>query len=130
MARGQCWWRPGPGRFHVPWATTLRDRNDLPLLSADDLTSEMLTELSVIAVPVVAEKRLTSPAPMSSQRCCERDPSSRFASAHDRMAMPEWTIAVAVADEPSPAVTVSEPGPGLSSIIEVRTRTRGRRQQP
>ena len=36
---------------------TLRDRNDLPLLSADDLTSEMLTELTVIAVPVVAEKR-------------------------------------------------------------------------
>jgi len=61
MARGQCWWRPGPGRFHVPWATTLRDRNDLPLLSADDLTSEMLTKLSVMAVPVVAEKRLTFP---------------------------------------------------------------------
>src|SRR5674476_725502 len=61
MARGQCWWRPGPVRFHVPWVTTLRDRNDLPLLSAEDLTSEMLTELSVIAVPVVAEKRLTFP---------------------------------------------------------------------
>jgi len=30
-------------------------------LSADDLTSEMLTESSVIAVPVVAEKRLTFP---------------------------------------------------------------------
>ena len=59
MARGQCWWGPGPVRFHVPWATTLRERNDLPLLSADDLTSEMLTELSVIAV--VAEKRLTFP---------------------------------------------------------------------
>ena len=130
MVRGQCWWRPGPGRFHVPWLTTLRDRNDLPLLSADDLTSEMLTELSVIAVPVVAEKRLTFPRTNVFKWCCERDPSSRFASAHDRMAMPEWTIAVAVADEPSPAVTVSEPGPGLSSIIEVRTRTRGRRQQP
>jgi hypothetical protein len=61
MVRGQCWWRPGPGRFRVPWLTTLRDRNDLPLLSADDLTSEMLTELSVIAVSVVAEKRLTFP---------------------------------------------------------------------
>ena len=121
----------GTGAVLVASGTrTLRDRNDLPLLSADDLTSEMLTELSVIAVPGVAEKRLTFPAPTSSQRCCARDPSSRFASAHDRMAMPEWTIAVAVADEPSPAVTVSEPGPGLSSIIGVRTRTRGRRQQP
>ena len=87
MARGQCWWRPGPGRFHVPWATTLRDRNDLPLLSADDLTSEMLTELSVIAVPVVAEKRLTFPRTnVFAEVLRERDPSSRFASAHDRMA--------------------------------------------
>jgi len=129
MARGQCWWRPGPGRFHVPWATTLRDRNDLPLLSADDLTSEMLTELSVIAVPVVAEKRLTFPrtndfAEVLRERSIE---PVRFSARPDGL---EWTIAVAVADEPSPAVTVSEPGPGLSSIIEVRTRTRGRRQQP
>ena len=128
MARGQCWWRPGPGRFHVPWLTTLRDRNDLPLLSADDLTSEMLTELSVMAVPVVAEKRLTFPrtnvfAEVLRERSIE---PVRFSAQPDG---PEWTIAVAVADEPSPAVTMSEPGPGLSSIIGVRTRTRGRRQQ-
>ena len=52
----------GTGAVLVASGTrTLRDRNDLPLLSADDLTSEMLTELSVIAVPVVAEKRLTFP---------------------------------------------------------------------
>src|ERR1035437_1155213 len=31
----------------VPWVATLRDCNDLPLLRADDLTSEMLTEVGV-----------------------------------------------------------------------------------
>jgi len=43
----------------VPWVATLRDRNDLPLLRADDLTNEMLTEVGIIAVNVVAEKRST-----------------------------------------------------------------------
>src|SRR5450631_1389708 len=109
MVRGSAWWRPGPGRFHVPWLTTLRDRNDLSLLSADDLTAEMLTQLSVIAVPVVAEKSVTFPRTNVFTGCCARDRMSRFASAHDRMTVPGWTIAVAVADEPSPAVTVSNP---------------------
>jgi hypothetical protein len=99
-------------------------------LSADDLTSEMLTELSVIAASVVTEKRLTFPrtnifTEVLRERSIEPVRFSARPDGHAGMA-----IAVAVADEPSPAVTVSEPGPGLSSIIEVRTRTRGRRQQP
>jgi hypothetical protein len=40
----------------VPWVATLRDRNDLPLLRADDLTRKMLTEVGVIAVNVVADE--------------------------------------------------------------------------
>src|SRR5450631_1325640 len=73
MVRGSAWWRPGPGRFHVPWLTTLRDRNDLSLLSADDLTAEMLTQLSVIAVPVVAEKSVTFPRTnVFTEVLCER----------------------------------------------------------
>ena len=43
----------------VPWVATLRGRNDLLLLCADDLINGMLTEVGAIVIHVVAEKGST-----------------------------------------------------------------------
>lgn len=39
------------------WVSTLRDRNDLPLLRADNLADEMLIEVAQVAADRVAENR-------------------------------------------------------------------------
>ena|SRR5450631_1292801 len=130
MVRGSAWWRPGPGRFHVPWLTTLRDRNDLSLLSADGLTAEMLTQLSVIAVPVVAEKSVTFPRTnVFTEVLCERsnEPVCFSARPDDHAGLDHCGRCGGRAE---PGRHSLESGPGLSSIIQVRTRTRDRRQQP
>jgi AAA domain/TrwC relaxase len=82
----------------VPWVATLRDRNDLPLLRADDLTSEMLTEVGVIAVHVVAEKRSTFSHANVFAEVLRQIHGVRFASADDRMAVVERTVGLALAD--------------------------------
>src|ERR1019366_8352197 len=81
-----------------PWAATLRDRNDLPLLRADDLTTEMLTEVGVIAVNVVAEKRSTFSRANVFAEVLRQIHGVRFASADDRMAVVERTVHLALAD--------------------------------
>jgi conjugative relaxase-like TrwC/TraI family protein len=81
----------------VPWVATLRDRNDLPLLRADDLTSEMLTEVGVIAVHVVAEKRSTFSRANVFAEVLRQIHGVRFASADDRMAVVERTVQLALA---------------------------------
>jgi hypothetical protein len=82
----------------VPWVATLRDRNDLPLLRADDLTNEMLTEVGVIAVHVVAEKRSTFSRANVFAEVLRQIHGVRFASADDRMAVVERTVHLALSD--------------------------------
>jgi conjugative relaxase-like TrwC/TraI family protein len=82
----------------VPWVATLKDRNDLPLLRADDLTSEMLAEVGVIAVHVVAEKRSTFSRANVFAEVLRQIHGVRFASADDRMAVVERTVQLALAD--------------------------------
>jgi conjugative relaxase-like TrwC/TraI family protein len=82
----------------VPWVATLKDRNDLPLLRADDLTSEMLTEVGVIAVHVVAEKRSTFSRANVFAEVLRQIHGVRFASADDRMAVVERTVQLALTD--------------------------------
>lgn len=82
----------------VPWVATLKDRNDLPLLRADDLTNEMLTEVGAIAVHVVAEKRSTFSRANVFAEALRQVHGVRFASADDRMAVVERTVQLALAD--------------------------------
>jgi conjugative relaxase-like TrwC/TraI family protein len=82
----------------VPWVATLRDRNDLPLLRADDLTKEMLTEVGVIAVHVVAEKRSTFSRANVFAEVLRQIHGVRFASADDRMAVVERTVGLALTE--------------------------------
>jgi conjugative relaxase-like TrwC/TraI family protein len=82
----------------VPWVATLKDRNDLPLLRADDLTNDMLTEVGVIAVNVVAEKRSTFSRGNVFAEALRQIHGVRFASADDRMAVVERTINLALAE--------------------------------
>jgi conjugative relaxase-like TrwC/TraI family protein len=80
----------------VPWVATLRDRNDLPLLRADDLTSEMLTEVGATAVNVVAEKRSTFSRANVFAEVLRQIHGVRFVSADDRMAVVERTVGLAL----------------------------------
>jgi conjugative relaxase-like TrwC/TraI family protein len=82
----------------VPWVATLRERNDLPLLRADDLTTEMLTEVGVIAVNVVAEKRSTFSRANVFAEVLRQIHGVRFATADDRMAVVERTIGLALGE--------------------------------
>jgi conjugative relaxase-like TrwC/TraI family protein len=82
----------------VPWVATLRDRNDLPLLRAEDLTSEMLTEVGVIAVHVVAEKRSTFSRANAFAEVLRQIHGVRFSSADDRMAVVERTVGLGLAE--------------------------------
>src|SRR5450759_3585179 len=82
----------------VSWVATLKDRNDLPLLRPDDLTNEMLTEVGVIAVHVVAEKRSTFSRANVFAEVLRQIHGVRFASADDRMAVVERTVQLALAD--------------------------------
>jgi conjugative relaxase-like TrwC/TraI family protein len=82
----------------VPWVATLKDRNDLPLLRVDDLTTEMLTEVGIIAVHVVAEKRSTFSRANVFAEVLRQIHGVRFASADDRMAVVERTVHLALAE--------------------------------
>jgi conjugative relaxase-like TrwC/TraI family protein len=92
--RAQVLLNTGP----VPWVATLKDHNDLPLLRADDLTAEMLTEVGIIAVNVVAEKRSTFSRGNVFAEVLRQLHGVRFASADDRMAVVERTVQLALAE--------------------------------
>ena len=89
----------------VPWVATLRNRHDLPLLRADDLTNEMLTEVGIIAVNVVAEKRSTFSRANVFAEALRQMLGVRFASADDRMAVVERSLQLALAE----VLLISEP---------------------
>jgi len=86
------------GTDPVPWVATLAGRNDLPLLRADDLTNEMLTEVGIVAVNVVAEKRSTFSRANVFAEVLRQIHGVRFASADDRMDVVERTVHLALAD--------------------------------
>ena len=75
----------------VPWVATLKDRNDLPLLRADDLTDPMLGEVGAIAVDVVAEKRATFSRANILAEVLRQLHGVRFASPEDRVSVAERT---------------------------------------
>src|SRR5262249_53799708 len=50
---------PIVGEDEIAWVSTLRDRNELPLLRADDLSDEMLSEVAELAVVKQSERRAT-----------------------------------------------------------------------
>ena len=68
--------------------STLRNRNDLPLLRADDLTDEMLAEVAELAVKQ-AERRATFSQANIMAEVARQLEGVRFASPDDRMAIIE-----------------------------------------
>ena len=82
------------GADPVPWVATLKNRNDLPLLRADDLTDAMLQEVGGIAVDMVAEKRATFSRSNILAEVLRQLHGVRFASPDDRMGAAERTTAL------------------------------------
>jgi conjugative relaxase-like TrwC/TraI family protein len=71
-------------------------RNDMPLLRADDLTDDMLTELGTVALTGVTEKRATFTRANVHAELSRRMAEIRFASAADRIAATERAATIAV----------------------------------
>lgn len=80
----------------VAWVKGLGERNDLPLLRADDLTTEMLAEVASIAVDTVATKRATFSLANVFAEVLRQVHGVRFVSADDRMAVVERTLDLAL----------------------------------
>ena len=80
----------------VPWVNSLGERNDLPLLRADDLTNEMLAEVAAIAVDTVATKRATFSQANVFAEVLRQIHGVRFVSPDDRMAVVERTVGLAL----------------------------------
>jgi conjugative relaxase-like TrwC/TraI family protein len=89
----------------VAWVHTLRDRNDLPLLRADDFTDAMLREVGSIAAYTVSEKRATFSRSNIFAEMHRHFVGVRFASPDDRMAVVERAVDLALAD----ALLISAP---------------------
>jgi conjugative relaxase-like TrwC/TraI family protein len=84
------------GSDPVPWVATLKDRNDLPLLRADDLTDAMLHEVGAITIDAVAEKRATFSRSNILAEVLRQLHGVRFASPDDRMRVAERTTGLAL----------------------------------
>lgn len=82
----------------VPWVNGLGERNDLPLLRGDDLTTEMLAEVAAIAVDTVATKRATFSQANVFAEVLRQVHGVRFASPDDRMTVVERTVRLALND--------------------------------
>jgi conjugative relaxase-like TrwC/TraI family protein len=86
------------GTDPVAWVHTLRDRNDLPLLRADDFADAMLRDAGAVAVYTVSEKRATFSRSNIFAEMHRQFMGVRFASADDRMAVVERAVDIALAD--------------------------------
>jgi hypothetical protein len=71
------------------WVSTLRNRNDLPLLRGDELTDEMLGEVAELAVEWQAERRATFGRANIMAEVARQLEGLRCASPDDRMAIIE-----------------------------------------
>ncbi len=78
------------------WVTTLRNRNDLPLLHRGDLDDRMLTDLGKVAIDTVAGKRATFSRANMFAEVLRQLHGVRFASPDDRMAAVERTTSLAL----------------------------------
>jgi conjugative relaxase-like TrwC/TraI family protein len=80
----------------VAWVSTLRNRNDLPLLRADDLSDEMLAEVAELAVEWQAERRATFSRANIVAEVARQLEGVRFASPDHRLAVIERTANLAL----------------------------------
>jgi len=89
------------GADTVAWAQSLRDRNDLPRLRADDLDGDMLVDAARVALAKVAERRATFTRANVLAEVHRLLHGVRFAAPEDRIAVAEratdTTLAAAVA---------------------------------
>jgi conjugative relaxase-like TrwC/TraI family protein len=79
------------------WVSSLRDRNDLPLLRASDLGDEILADAAGVAVTKVAERRATFSRANILAEVHRQLHGVRFASPDDRIAVAERTAELATA---------------------------------
>jgi len=87
------------------WVTSLRDRNDLPLLRADDLGDDMLAEVAGLAVEWQGERRATFSRANLMAEVARQLAGVRFASSEDRIAVIDRATDMTV----SSAVQVTPP---------------------
>jgi conjugative relaxase-like TrwC/TraI family protein len=88
---------PVVGGDQIAWVSTLMDRNDLPLLRADDLSEEMLSEVAELAVVKQSERRATFSRLNLMTEVGRQLEGVRFASPEDRIAVIERATRLAVA---------------------------------
>jgi hypothetical protein len=87
---------PIVGQDQIAWVSTLQDRNKLPLLRADDLSDEMLSEVAGLAVVKQSERRATFSRLNLMTEVGRQLEGVRFASADDRIAVIERATRLAV----------------------------------
>ena len=78
------------------WVSTLRDRNDLPVLHADDLADDILADAASVACQKVAERHSTFSRSNVLAEVHRQLQGVRFASPHDRVAVAERTADIAL----------------------------------
>jgi conjugative relaxase-like TrwC/TraI family protein len=96
---------PFVGDDPVAWVSTLRNRNDLPLLRADDLADEMLGEVAQLAADRVAERHATFSRANVLAEVHRQLHGVRFASPDHRVMVAERTTDMALGE----AVQVTAP---------------------
>ena len=103
---------PIVGGDQMAWVSTLRDRNDLPLLRADDLSDEMLSEVAELAVVKQSERRATFSRLNLMTEVGRQLEGVRFASPDDRTAVIERVTRLAVASsvQLTPPELIHTPG--------------------
>ncbi len=79
------------------WVASLADRNDLPLLHAEDLADEILADAAGVAVQSVAERRATFSRANVLAEVHRQFHGVRFASPDERIALAERTVDLALA---------------------------------
>jgi conjugative relaxase-like TrwC/TraI family protein len=92
-------WRERASRYvddTSAWVESLRDRNDLPRLRADDFTDLMLRDVGRLAASTVAEKRATFTRANLLAEVHRQLHGIRFASPEDRISVAERTSDLAL----------------------------------
>ncbi len=87
---------PIVGQDQIAWVSTLRDRDELPLLRADDLSDEMLAEVAELAVVKQSERRATFSRLNLMTEVGRQLEGVRFASPDERIAVIERATRLAV----------------------------------
>lgn len=100
LAALTSWWQERAARYVggdvVSWVATLADRNELPLLRADDLAEEMLVEVAEVATMLVAERHATFSRSNVAAEVYRQLQGVRFACPQDRISVAEHTVGLAL----------------------------------